>query len=381
MGMRLRGTRGRLLAATTLAVTGFAVAACSPPSSTSTPAASGGGKTAATATSAADLGGMDALVAAAKKEGALNVIALPPDWANYGAIIDGFKAKYGLTVTSANPNGASQDEVNAITQLAGTDRAPDVVDVGMAVALANTKLFAPYQVATWADLPDAQKEPTGLWFQDYGGFMSIGYDSSKVPAITAVSDLLKPEFKGKVALNGDPTKANAALNGVMMTSIANGGSADDISKGVDFFKQLKAAGNFVPVQATTATVKNGTTPVVLDWDYLSQTHGTDVPTWKIFVPANASLGGYYAQAINKAAPHPAAARLWEEYLYSDEGQNLWLKGGARPVRMAAMTTSGKIDAAAAANLPPVTGTPVFLSPDQATAAKTYLAANWAKAIS
>ena len=336
--------------------------------------------TAKTATSATACGGMDALVAAAKAEGKLNVIALPPDWANYGAIISGFTAKYGIAITSDNPNGSSQDEVNAVTQLGTSSRAPDVLDVGMAVALANTNLFAPYKVATWNDILDSQKEPTGLWFQDYGGYMSIGYDSSKVPAITSVDDLLGSSFKGKVALNGDPTKANAALNGVMMANLAEGGTLDDISKGVDFFHRLKQAGNFVPVQATTATVKNGTTPVVFDWDYLSAAHGTDVPTWKVFVPNNAILGGYYAQAISKTAPHPAAARLWEEYLYSDEGQNLWLKGLARPVRMAAMQKSGTVDATAAAALPPVNGTPVFLSADQATASKTYLAAHWAQAI-
>jgi len=347
----------------------------------------GGGSTAScsessakTATSATACGGMDALVAAAKAEGKLNVIALPPDWANYGAIISGFTAKYGIPITSDNPNGSSQDEVNAVTQLGTSSRAPDVLDIGMAVALANTNLFAPYKVATWNDILDSQKEPTGLWFQDYGGYMSIGYDSSKVPAITSVDDLLGSSFHGKVALNGDPTKANAALNGVMMANLAEGGTLDDISKGVDFFHRLKQAGNFVPVQATTATVKNGTTPVVFDWDYLSAAHGTDVPTWKVFVPNNAILGGYYAQAISKTAPHPAAARLWEEYLYSDEGQNLWLKGLARPVRMAAMQKSGTVDTAAAAALPPVNGTPVFLSADQATAAKTYLAAHWAQAI-
>lgn len=348
---------------------------------------SGGGSascsesTAKTATSATACGGMDALVAAAKAEGKLNVIALPPDWANYGAIISGFTAKYGIAITSDNPNGSSQDEVNAVTQLGTSSRAPDVLDIGMAVALANTNLFAPYKVATWDDILPGQKEPTGLWFQDYGGYMSIGYDSSKVPTITSMSDLLGPAFKGKVALNGDPTKANAALNGVMMASLANGGTLDDISHGVDFFHQLKVAGNFVPVQATTATVKNGTTPVVFDWDYLSAAHGTDVPSWKVFVPNNAILGGYYAQAISKTAPHPAAARLWEEYLYSDEGQNLWLKGLARPVRMAAMQQRGTIDTAAAAALPPVSGTPVFLSADQATAAKAYLATHWASAIS
>ncbi len=343
----------------------------------------GGGGTSVdwkTTTSASAGGGMSALIAAAKKEGKLNVIALPPDWANYGAIINGFKAKYGIAIDSANPNGSSQDEVNAVQQLAGTSRAPDVLDIGMAVALANTNLFTPYKVSTWNDILDSQKEPTGLWFQDYGGYMSIGYDSSKVPTITAVSDLLGSAFRGKVALNGDPTKANAALNGVMMASIANGGSADDISKGVDFFRQLKAKGNFVPVQATTATVKQGQTPVVFDWDYLSAAHGTDVPTWKVFVPSNAILGGYYAQAINKQAPHPAAARLWEEYLYSDEGQNLWLKGLARPVRMQAMQKSGTIDSAAASKLPPVNGTPIFLTADQATKAKDYLSSHWAQAI-
>ncbi|HKW71035.1 MAG TPA: ABC transporter substrate-binding protein [Candidatus Dormibacteraeota bacterium] len=333
-----------------------------------------------TATSSSSCGGHDALVAAAKAEGKLNVIALPRDWANYGAILDGFQAKYGIAITSDNPDGSSQDEVNAVQQLGTTSRAPDVLDVGMAVALANLSLFAPYKVETWGDILDSQKESTGLWFQDYGGFMSIGYDSAKVPAINSVDDLKGSAFKGKVALNGNPKQANAALNGVMMANLAAGGTLDDISKGVDFFHQLKQAGTFVPVQATTATVKNGTTPVVFDWDYLSAAHGKDVPSWKVFVPSNAILGGYYAQAINKSAPHPAAARLWEEYLYSDEGQNLWLKGLARPVRQAAMTKSGKVDAAAAAALPAVNGTPRFLSPDQATAAKNYVVAHWDAAI-
>src|SRR5438093_619584 len=345
---------------------------------------SGGGTAscnAKTATSASDCGGIDSLVAAAKKEGELNVIALPPDWANYGAIISGFTAKYGIKVNSANPNGSSQEEVDAIKQLQGTNRAPDVVDVGMKVALANTSIFTPYQVSTWNDILAGQKESTGLWVQDYGGFMGIGYDTSRVPGgtITAVSDLLKPGFK--VALAGDPTQSNQALNGVILASVANGGSLDDVSKGVDFFHTLKTKGNFVPVVGTSATVKAGQTPVLFEWDYLSTSHGKDVKTWKIFVPENATIGGYYAQAISKTAPHPAAARLWEEYLYSDEGQNLWLKGGARPVRQAAMEKSGKVDSAAAAALPKITGTPQFPTQEQQTKAGDYVAANWSKAVS
>jgi putative spermidine/putrescine transport system substrate-binding protein len=329
-------------------------------------------------TSASAGGGMDALVAAAKAEGKLTVIALPPDWANYGAIITGFKAKYGIDVTSLNPNGSSQDEVNAFD---GTSRAPDVVDVGQAVALANTAKFAPYQVAKWGDIPAGAKEATGLWYNDYGGYMGIGYDSSKVPAITSVQDLLGSAFKSKVALSGDPTKSNQGLNGVIMASVANGGSLDDVSKGVDFFHQLKQKGNYVPVVGTAATVKSGQTPVLFEWDYLSASHGKDVSTWKIFVPSNAIIGGYYSQAINVAAPHPAAARLWEEYLYSDEGQNLWLKGGARPVRQAAMTSAGTIDATAAAALPAVPGTPQVPSGAQTSKASAYVVANWSQAVS
>lgn len=378
--MKLRATRTQVLTGVVAALT-LVLAACS--SSSGGSGSSSGGTDWATATSAASSGGMDALVAAAKKEGTLNVIALPPTWANYGAIISAFSSKYGIKVNSANPNGSSQEEVDAVKQQAGTAAAPDVLDIGMSVALANTALFAPYQVATWADIPAAQKEPTGLWFQDYGGYMAIGYDSAKFGTITSINDLLGSKFKNAVALNGNPTQANAALNGVMMASLATGGSLDDISKGVDFFHQLKQAGNFVPVQATTATVKAGTTPVVFDWDYLNATHGADVPSWKLFVPDNAVLGGYYVQAINKQAPHPAAARLWEEFLYSQDaqaGQNLWLQGGARPVEMAAMTANKSIDAAAAAKLPQVSGTPVFMSADQATAASQYLAKNWAAAV-
>ena len=367
-----------------LALAGVAAAAllAAGCSSSGSSGSSSGGTNWATQTSASAGGGMNALVTAAKKEGTLNVIALPPTWANYGAILSAFTAKYGIKINSALPDGTSQQEVNAVKTESGTAKAPDVLDVGMAVALANTSLFAPYQVSTWSAIPTAQKESTGLWVQDYGGYMAIGY-SSKFGTITSLNDLLKPQFKGAVALNGNPTSANAGLNGVMMASLAEGGSASSIAPGVDFFKKLKAAGNFSPVSATGATIKAGTTPVVFNWDYLNLPSYVGVSNWKVFIPQNAILGGYYAQAINKTAPHPAAARLWEEFLYSQAasgGQNLWLQGGARPVEQLAMANNGSIDKAAAAKLPAVTGTPTFLSASQSTDAADYLAANWAKAV-
>src|SRR5258705_8571996 len=200
--VRISTFRGRGLVAASILLA--ALTACSPP-----PSSNSSGSDAAKATSAADLGGLDKLVEAAKKEGELNVIALPPDWANYGEIIKGFSAKYGIPVNSAQPDASSQDEINAAKQLKGQGGAPDVFDIGTAVALANTAMFAKYKVATWNDIPAALKESDGTWVNDYGGYMSIGYDAAKVPAPTSVADLLGAAYRGKVALNGDPTQAGA----------------------------------------------------------------------------------------------------------------------------------------------------------------------------
>src|SRR5262249_55803981 len=180
-------------------------------------------------------------------EGELNVIALPPDWANYDTMIKTFETKYGIKIHSAEPDADSQDEINAAKRLHGQKRAPDVFDLGTNVALANVTLFAPYKVVNWGDVSDQLKDPNGLWTSDYGGYTPNGYAAGKVPAITSVADMLKPEYRGKIALNGNPTRASAGFHGVMMAALANGGSADNIAPGVEFFHKLKEAGNFLPV--------------------------------------------------------------------------------------------------------------------------------------
>jgi len=365
-----------------LAVT---LAACG---SGGSPAGGGGsaGGSWASATSASAGGGMTALVAAAKKEGQLNVIALPPDWANYGEIIKAFQTKYGIKVNSANPDGSSQDEINAVKTLKGQSRQPDVMDLGtpFAVSAAQAGLLAAYQVATWADIPADLKDSTGLWYGDYGGFISIGYDAGKVKVPpTTIKSLDNPVYKGQVALNGDPTKAGAAFGGVYAAALANGGSFDNVSPGVSFFGDLKRKGIFIPVQASPATIQSGQTPITLDWDYLQAGYAKQFAgkvDWKVVVPSDGLFGSYYDQAIVKGAPHPAAARLWEEFLYSNEGQNLYLKGLARPVRLDAMTKAGTVDQAAAAKLPAVQGTVKFPTLDQINKAKQVVAQDWAKSV-
>src|SRR6476661_4577491 len=375
----MKNSRLVAVSALVLLVTG-GLAGCAPPQKEDDGAQTSSGVKAGEATSAADFGGMEGLVEAAKKEGELNVIALPPDWANYGAIIKAFSDKYGIAVNPAQPDANSQDEINTANQQKGKSTAPDVFDLGQSVALANTSMFAPYKVATFDDISESFKDPTGAWVNDYGGYMSIGFDSAKVPPVTSVNDLLKPEYNGKVALNGDPTQAGAAFSGVLMVALSQGGSADDIAPGVEFFRKLKAAGNLLPVDPTPATVESGQTPVVIDWNYLNAAETAKLPTWQFVVPPNAVVAAYYYQAIDKDAPHPAAARLWQEFLYSDEGQNLFAAGGVRPVRADQMMLAGTIDKAAVDKIQVIDGPVTVPSPDQTDKATEFLADNWAKAI-
>jgi putative spermidine/putrescine transport system substrate-binding protein len=340
----------------------------------------------AKATSAEQGGGLEKLIAAAKAEGKLNVITLPRDWANYGELLDTFSKKYGIQIASANPQGTSQDEITAVKRLGKQDRAPDVLDLGQSFAEPNKGLFAPYQVSTWSDIPAENKDSVGAWVNDYGGYISIGCNADLVATCPATfAELTQPQYKGKVALNGDPTKAAAAFSGVFAASLANGGSFDDISKGVEFFGKLAKSGNFLKLDPTPATIESGQSPIVIDWDYLNAAQAVKLKgklDWKVAVPADGLVAQYYVQAINKNAPHPAAARLWQEFLYSDEGQNLWLKGQARPIRLPAMEKAGTADEAALAALPSVRpGEVEYPSQAQVDKANEVVLREWASAVS
>ncbi|WP_431047363.1 ABC transporter substrate-binding protein [Streptomyces sp. P1-3] len=367
-----------------LAATALLLSACGGSGDSGT----GDAENVATATSMEEAGGLDSLVAAAQKEGTLNAIALPRDWANYGQLIDGFTDKYGIKVKVENPDGSSEDEVRAITSRKGQSGAPDVVDLGssFAIGAAEKGLLAPYRVAAFDDIPEGQKDPKARWYNDYGGYISIGCDAKRVQRCpTTFAELLKPDYAGKIGLNGDPTKSGAAFAAVYAASLANGGSFADIQPGLDFFAELKKKGNYNPVEATAATIKAGETSIIIDWDYLNAGYAEQFKTkgvdWQVAVPDDGQFAQYYSQAINKDAPHPAAARLWQEYVYSAEGQNTYLYGFARPALMIAMAKNGTLDRDAASKLPPVIGVPSFPSEAQQAQAKQTVARGWSKAIS
>ena len=329
-----------------------------------------------------------ALIAAAKAEGQLTVIALPHAWCGYGAVIDGFKAKYGLKVNELNPDAGSGDEIEAIK--ANKDnkgpQAPDTIDVGLSFGpqAKAAGLIQPYKVANWATIPDSAKDAEGYWYGDYYGVLTFQVNTdviSKVPADW--SDLLKPEYKNSVALAGDPRTANQAIQGVFAAGMSMAGG--DVSKagaaGLKFFSDLNKAGNFVPVIGKAASFAQGSTPIIVRWDYNSLADRDTLkgnPKVETVVPKTGVVAGVYVQAISAYAPHPNAAKLWMEYLYSDEGQLAWLNGYCHPIRFNDLVAKKLIPKAMLDKLPPADGyaKAVFPTLEQQGAYKETITKQW-----
>jgi putative spermidine/putrescine transport system substrate-binding protein len=332
---------------------------------------------------------MDELVAAAKTEGQLTTIALPHDWCGYGAVIDGFKAKYPeITINELNPDAGSGDEVEAIK--ANKDnkgpQAPDVIDVGLSFGPSAKAdgLLMPYKVSTWDSIPDSAKDAEGYWTGDYYGVLAFEVNKDLVKNVPADwADLLKDEYKNTVALAGDPRTSNQAVQGVYAAGLSKGAAAGEAAgtAGLDFFKELNAKGNFVPVIGKAATLAQGQTPILITWDY-NALAGRDTlngnPPVDVVVPTSGVVAGVYVQAISAFAPHPNAAKLWLEYLYSDEGQVGWLKGYCHPIRFADLAKNGKIPADVLAKLPPAASydAAVFPTLDEQGKAKEAITKNW-----
>jgi len=329
-----------------------------------------------------------ALVAAARAEGQLTVIALPHDWCGYGDLIAGFKAKYGLKVNELNPDAGSGDEVEAIKANKGNKgpQAPDVIDVGLSFGpqAREAGLLQPYKVSTWNSIPASAKDAAGYWYGDYYGVLAFEVNTdlvSKVP--TDWSDLLKPEYKNAVALAGDPRTANQAIQGVYAAGLsqAHGNAANAAAAGLKFFAALNKAGNFVPVIGKAASLAQGTTPIIVRWDYNALADRDTLkgnPKVTVVVPKTGVVAGVYVQGISAYAPHPNAAKLWMEYLYSDEGQVGWLKGYCHPSRFADLAARHKVPAALLAKLPAAASykNAVFPTLEQQEAYKAAITKQW-----
>lgn len=299
---------------------------------------------------------IDELVAAAKTEGQLTVIALPRDWCGYGGIIDGFKAKFGLTINELSPGAGSATVIDAIRKAgdAADPPTPDVIDVGLSfvTSAATEGLLQPYKVATWATIPDAAKDADGYWYGAYYGAIAFEVNADIVAKMpTDWADLAAPEYRNSVGLAGD-LASNQAIQSVFAAglSTANGNVAQAAAHGLKFFADLRRRGNFVPIVGDLASLTDGRTPILVRWDHLAlgDRERLKGKTRIEIVRPRTGVAGVYGQAISAFAAHPNAARLWMEYLHSDETQIAFLNGHCHPVCF--MVRNGKAQADSAKRL-------------------------------
>jgi putative spermidine/putrescine transport system substrate-binding protein len=318
-----------------------------------------------------EAGGLDALVKAAKKEGKLALITTPRDWANYGAIHDAYEKAFGVKVTVDNPDGSSQYEIDTM-KTAPKSKQPDSIDIGPLVVAqltppGGTPLSSPYKVINWNDIPKAAKDPNGLWYGNYGGKLAIVYNTTLSSVPTKASDFTKPEYKGIVGITGDPTSSNQAFMSLLAASIGNGGSKNlsDVTKGLELFKAVKAQAPLVKVNGTN--LATGVAKLGFMWDFnalgivpAAKAAGLDL---KFVYPSDFVLQAPpYINAVNAKSPNCANARLWQEFVYSQNkgktaaeltaadqklsgsklfakmqgGQNYFQQSGADPIMSAAM---------------------------------------------
>jgi len=324
-----------------------------------------------TAKNVTEAGGLDNLVKLAKKEGKLALITTPRSWANYGGMFDAYEKAFGVKISVDNPDGSSQYEIDTM-KTAPASKQPDSIDIGPLVVAQLTPpgakpLSSPYQVINWKDIPNAAKDSTGLWYGNYGGKLAMVYNASLSPAPTKASDFTNPAYKGVVGITGNPTSSNQAFMSVLAASIGNGGSKNlsDVSKGLELFKAVKAQAPLVSVNATN--LASGTAKLGFMWDFnalgiipAAKAAGLDL---KFVYPSDYVLQAPpYINAINVKSPNCANARLWQEFVYSQNkgktaaaitaadlklsgsklfammqgGQNYFQQSGADPIMSIAM---------------------------------------------
>ena len=318
-----------------------------------------------------EAGGLDNLIKLAKKEGKLALITTPRNWANYGAIHDAYEKAFGVKVTVDNPDGSSQYEIDTM-KTAPKSKQPDSIDIGPLVVAQLTPpgskpLSSPYQVINWKDIPNAAKDPSGLWYGNYGGKLAMVYNATLSPTPTKASDFTNPAYKGFVGITGNPTSSNQAFMSVLAASIGNGGSKNlsDVTKGLELYKAVKAQAPLVSVNGTN--LASGTAKLGFMWDFnalgiipAAKAAGLDL---KFAYPTDFVLQAPpYINAINVKSPNCANARLWQEFVYSQNqgktaaqltaadlklpgsklfalmqgGQNYFQQSGADPIMSIAM---------------------------------------------
>ena len=263
----------------------------------------------------------------------------PPEWADWATQLRLIKDKAGITVPADNKNSGQ-----ALAQLVAEKASPvaDVVYYGVTFGIQakNDGVIAPYKPAHWSDIPDGLKDPDGYWFTIHSGTLGfmVNVDALKgKPVPKSWKDLLKPDYRGLVGYL-DPASAFVGYVGAVAVNAALGGTLDDFTPAMNYFKALKKNDPIVPKQTSYARVLSGEIPILLDYDFNAyRARYKDKANVVFVIPAEGTVVVPYVMSLVRNDPNPADGKKVLDFVLSDEGQAVWANAYLRPVRASAIS--------------------------------------------
>jgi putative spermidine/putrescine transport system substrate-binding protein len=280
------------------------------------------------------------LIEAAKKEGHVESVGMPDDWADWGSSWKALKEKYGLTHFDTDMSSAEEIQ---IFKAEADSPTKDIGDVGHAygkIAIAEGVVQG-YKPSTWNSIPDWAKDPEGRWILSYTGTMAWAINTNlsggKIP--TTWKELKAGTYKVSV---GNVVGGASSQAMVIGAAIAYGGGLDNVRPGIEFFKDLAREGRIVGAygaeplgRGEIEVCANYYDYSCLGWKERYNAQNTNVHL-EVVIPQDGAITTGYCLIFNKTAPHPHATALTIEYLLSDEGQIDRARGFARPIRNVAL---------------------------------------------
>lgn len=273
---------------------------------------------------------LDEITEKAKEDGHVESVGMPDSWANWGATWTGIEETYGITHADSDMSSAEELQMFATEGENGTK---DIGDVGQAFgaqAIAED-LVQGYKTSYWDSVPDWAKGEDGKWMIAYTGATTFLTNTDIVEnAPTSWADIKEGDYS--VAI-GDINGGNAQA-AVVASAYAFGGDLENLDPAFEFWTEMAEAGRINTLDIIQQNFETGEVPVGVIWSFTAIPYKEAITEYSLqaTIPSDGSIMSGYASVINKYAPHPYAAALAREYIFSDEGQTNLASAGAIPTR-------------------------------------------------
>lgn len=273
---------------------------------------------------------LDEIIEKAKAEGKVESVGMPDSWANWGLTWQDLKDEYAID--HADTDMSSSEELQMF-KTEGENGTKDIGDVGFAFGqqAIDEDLVQGYKTSYWDSVPDWAKAEDGKWMVAYTGATTFLTNTEQVENVpTSWADIKAGDYKVALGDIGGGT-AQAA---VIASAYAFGGDLNNLDPAFEFWTELAEAGRINTLDILQQNFETGEIAVGVIWSYTAVPYKDQITQYKMeaTIPSDGSIMSGYASVINKYAPHPHAAALAREWIFSDAGQANLAKAGAIPTR-------------------------------------------------